>query len=88
MGVGIGELGVIAIVFGSIVAVPVGIVVVICGTILVLSRRGKRSRQMEAEESRMIQEVYQGLHGFEKRIDALEGLLLERDHSRKEGTRS
>ncbi len=84
MGVGLGELDVIAMIF----MVPVLIVAVICGTILVLTHRGKHSRQSEAAESRMIQEIYQGLHEFEKRIESLEALLLERDRPRKEGEKT
>jgi len=84
MPVGMGELGVIAIVFGSVFAIPVAIVAIICGTILILSRRSRHSQRSDAAESRMIQEIYQGLLGFEKRVESLEALLLERERPRKE----
>jgi phage shock protein B len=69
---------IVAIVFSSIV---IGIAI-ICGTILVAirSRRGlsRHSRQQEADEAKMIQDMYRGLSEMEKRIDALETILLDR----------
>ena len=69
---------IVAIVFSSIV-MCIGMV---CGTILLIikSRRGltARTRQQEAEEAEMIQEMYRGLSEMEKRIDALETILLDR----------
>jgi len=44
-----------------------------------LSREG---RKFQAEEARMIQEMYQGLSRMEERVEALEIIIL--DHERKE----
>jgi len=77
-------VAIVAIVFGSLVAVPVGIAIVVAVTVLVLTRRGRDARRNDAQESAMIQELHQGLKAFEQRIGALESLLLERDPPRGE----
>ena len=46
-----------------------------------LSRSGQKS---EAEEARMIQEIYQGLSRMEQRVEALETIIL--DHTGKDRT--
>lgn len=68
---------IVAIVFGSLVLC----LAIIGGTILLgvkikkggLSPRDQRSR---AEETRMIQEIYEGLERMEERIEALETIIL------------
>ena len=72
-----------AIVFGSIVLA----LAIIGSTILMaikilrggLSRKGQK---LEAEEAKMIQEIYQGLSSMEERVEALETIIL--DSKRKE----
>jgi len=66
------------IIFGSLVL----ILGTICGTILfaIKSRHGglsSRSREAQGEETRMIQEIYQGLSRMEARVEALETILME-----------
>lgn len=56
---------------------------VVCGVIVMIVRmiRGGSSSGGgidQSEETRMIQEIYQGLSRMEKRVDALETILLER----------
>lgn len=41
----------------------------------------KKGRNMEAEEARRVQEIYQGISRMEGRIEALETIILE--HERK-----
>ncbi len=41
-----------------------------------ISAKGRRS---QAEEARVIQEIYEGLNRMETRVEALETLLMERD---------
>ncbi len=41
-----------------------------------LSRKGQR---LQAEEARMIQEMYQGLSRMEERVEALETIILDRE---------
>jgi phage shock protein B len=69
---------VVAIVFGSIVTIA-GL---LCGTILVIIRMknsgfSSSSREAGKQEAMMIQEIYQGLDRMEKRIEALETILMD-----------
>ena len=41
----------------------------------------KKGRNMEADEARRVQEIYQGINRMEGRIEALETIILE--HERK-----
>lgn len=68
-------LFVVCVVFGSIVAA----IALVCWTIVRLVSGGTRSQSVSAEESRMIQELYQGLSKMEQRLESLETLLLDRD---------
>ena len=69
---------IVAIIFGGLVLC----LTIIGGTILLgvkikkggLSPRDQRSR---TEETRMIQEIYQGLERMENRIEALETIILK-----------
>jgi phage shock protein B len=77
------EVLIVAIVFGSIVIM----LALIPGTILLAIKlfKGGFSRtdqQQQAEETKIIQQIYQGLSRMEERIEALETILLDRD---KEG---
>ena len=70
---------VVAIVFGSIVL----ILGIIAGTILmgIRMRHGSGSRgdrASEAEEARMIQEIFHGLSRLEQRVETLETILMDR----------
>ena len=74
------EALIVAIVFGSLVLIPA----VIGGTIVLSIRllKGGTSRKVQAEDSKIIQEIYKGLSRMEERVDALETILLDRE---KEG---
>ena len=69
---------ILAIIFGGIVLA----LAIIGSTILMaikilkggVSRKGQ---QFQAEETRMIQEMYQGLSRMEERVDALETIILD-----------
>jgi len=71
---------VVSVVFAGIVLS----LAIVAGTILLAMKirhggglsKGRRGQQ--ADEARMIQEIYHGLAGLEKRIDALETILMER----------
>ena len=73
-----------SIVFGGVVLA----LAVIGSTILIgikvikggASPHGQRS---EAEEARMVQEIYQGLAAMEKRVEALETILLETERKER-----
>ena len=71
---------VVAIVFGGIV-----LALAIVGSTILMALRilkggfTRKGRDLQAEEARMIQEIYQGLAYMEKRVDALETILLEQE---------
>ena len=69
------EALIVAIVFGSFVLIPA----VIGGTILMSIKllKGGTSRKDQAEDSKIFQEIYQGLSRMEKRVEALETILLD-----------
>jgi phage shock protein B len=72
------EVFIVAIVFGGIVLALAIIGSTILMAIKILrggfSRRGQR---LEAEDARMMQEVYRGLSRMEERVEALETLVLD-----------
>ena len=68
---------------GLLFIAPVIALAVICGTILLAIRiiKGDSARggqKREADEAKMIQEIYQGLSRMEERVEALETILLDR----------
>ena len=71
------EALIVAIVFGSFVLIPA----VIGGTILMSIKllKGGTSRKDQAEDSKIFQEIYQGLSRLEKRVEALETILLDQN---------
>jgi len=77
---------IVAIVFGgSVLALAIiGSTVLVAIKILRggLSRKGQK---LQAEETRMIQEIYQGLSRMEERVEAVETIIL--DSKRKDRTR-
>jgi len=60
---------------------------VACGTLVILAlllRNGGQRRSATGEETRMIQQMHQGLSKLEKRIESLETILLEKPSGRDE----
>lgn len=72
---------IVGIVFGSIVA----IVAIVFGFALLNSKTRKdgasfrQSGKLDADETRLIQEIHQGLSKMVKRVDALETILTDRE---------
>ena len=71
---------IVAIVFGGTVLA----LAIVGSTILMAIKilRGgfsRKSQHSQAEESKMIQEIYQGLSRMEKRVEALETIILDRE---------
>lgn len=70
---------IVAIVFGSMVTMA-GL---LCGTALVIIKMkhsglsSSSKRTGNKQETAIIQEIYQGLEGMEKRIEALETILMD-----------
>ena len=71
------EVLMLAIVFGSIVLA----LAIIPGAILLAIKfiRGGQSASDQAEEAKMIQEIYKGLSRIEERVEALETILLDQE---------
>jgi phage shock protein B len=70
---------IIAIIFGGIILA----LAVVGGTILMaikLRHEGmsRHDQQTQAEEARMIQEIYSGLERLEQRVESLETILMDR----------
>jgi phage shock protein B len=45
----------------------------------------RKAQAYQADETRMIQEIYQGLSKMEQRIEALETILLDRERKGESG---
>jgi len=77
---------IVAIVFGGAVLA----LAIIGSTILIGIRTMKggvsrKAQAYQADETRIIQEIYQGLSRMEERVDALETILLEQERKGKTG---
>ena len=71
---------IVGIIFGSIVA----IFAIIFGFVLLKKKMQtggsfRQGEQLNADETRLIQEMHRGLTRMEERIDALETILLDRE---------
>ena len=69
-----------------VIALPL---IIVAGTILLaikIIKGGASSKdpKAQADEARVIQEIYQGLSRMEERVEALETILIEKENSRKE----
>ena len=75
------EVLIVAIVFASIVLA----LAIIPGAILLAIKffRGGQSAEDQAEEAKMIQEIYQSLSHMEQRVEALETILLDREKQKR-----
>jgi len=76
---------IVGIVFGSLIFA----LAIIGGTILaaIKTRHGgisRQSRKNEAEEAKMMQEIFRGLSRMEKRVEALETILMDRKEKGEE----
>ncbi len=76
IGVGLMELAVVLVVFGSLL---LGLFIV-CWTVMrLLQGGGRKGGILQADEAKLMQEVYHGLSMMERRIETLETLLLEQE---------
>ena len=78
-------IGILSIIFGGSVL----ILAIVGSTILMAIKiiRGgvsRKGQKLQAEEAKMIQEIYHGYLKMEKRVEALETIIL--DHERKDRT--
>jgi phage shock protein B len=75
------QAGVSIVVEGALVLILAGIAAIVVALGIRLFR-GSGDRAAQAEDARVIQEIYQGLSRLEKRIETLETILFDR---RREG---
>ena len=73
----------------GVIALMIPIVAILAGTFLAAMRiwkgdGGPAKKTSNAEEARLIQDIYHGLLKMEERVEALETILLEREKERKE----
>ena len=77
---------------GLIFAFILAVLGIIFGSVISLARIGKggsirKGEQFHADETRIIQEIYQGLSKMEKRVESLETILLEKETAYEKGKR-
>ncbi len=69
--------GVIGMVFGFALFA----LALLCGTILIIARMrhggSSKEKKFQTDEAKMIQEIFIGLERMEKRVEALETILME-----------
>jgi phage shock protein B len=75
-----GGVFVVAIVFaGIILALAIVGSTILMAIKIIKGGISPRGQKMQAEETRLIQEIYRGLSRMEERVEALETIILERD---------
>lgn len=70
-------------------AIPVTVLICTTAVLIVRSLKGDRTahgRKLDEEEARTMQEIFQGLEKMEKRVEALETLLLDLEGKAEHGT--
>ena len=75
---------IVGIVFGSLIL----LFVIIFAFVLALKKiQGsgsmQRGNRLDTDETRLMQEIYQGLSRMEERVEALETILLDRERDKK-----
>ena len=72
------------IVFGGLIlALAVIGSTILMGLKIIRGGAISRGQKEEADETKMVQEIYQGLADMEDRVEALETILLDREKDRK-----
>ena len=75
-------LGLLAFLFVTIVTIGLAVAIV---KRAIRGGRPKKEQEIETRDTRIIQEIHNGLQRMEDRIDALETILMDRGRSRKPG---
>jgi phage shock protein B len=57
-------------------------VIIVLGVVKILAGRSRKDKAAGVDEARMIQEIYGSLSKMEKRVEALETILLDREERR------
>jgi len=72
---GVAELAII-MVFSIPLAAVLGVMIVV---IIKVLKGGRSGKGLDDDEARIMQEIHQGLERMEKRVEALETLLLDKE---------
>ena len=76
---------IVAIVFGgTVLALAIIGSTILMGMKIIKGGLSRKGQKHDAEETRIIQEMYQGLSRMEARVEALETIILDRE--RKDGS--
>lgn len=78
------ELGLVPV---AMMALAIPLVAILLPAIIILGvvkivtggSRGQKGREMEAEETRLIQELHHGLSKMAERVESLETILLDKE---------
>jgi phage shock protein B len=71
---------ILAIIFGgSVLALAIIGSTVLMAIKIIKGGFSRKGQKFQAEETKIIQEIYQGLSRMEERVDALETIILDRD---------
>ncbi|HIJ73399.1 MAG TPA: phage-shock protein [Candidatus Hydrogenedentes bacterium] len=79
------HIGLLILIVLAVLAIPLAAIlmpaILILGIVKIASggRKGRTSRKLEAEETRLIQDIHKGLSKLAERVDALETILLDRE---------
>jgi len=77
---------IVAIVFGGVVlALAIIGSTILMGIRIVKGGVSRKGQAHQTDETKMIQELYQGLSKMEERVDALETILLDQERKGKTG---
>ena len=69
---------ILAVIFGgSVLALAILGSTILMAIKIIKGGVSRKGQKLQAEEARMIQEIYQGLSKMEERIEALETIILE-----------
>ena len=72
----------LAIIFGgTVLALAIIGSTILMGLKIIKGGVSRKSRKLQSDETRIIQEIYKGLSRMEKRVESLETIIL--DHDRK-----
>lgn len=72
----------LAIIFGgTVLALAIIGSTILMGLKIIRGDVSRKSRKLQSDETRIIQEIYKGLSRMEKRVESLETIIL--DHDRK-----
>ncbi|WP_309400876.1 hypothetical protein [Cerasicoccus maritimus] len=72
-----------AILIFIIIGIPVLCGTVIAITAIVKGSNARNSKNLSAEETKILQEIHQGLERMEKRIEALETIVIDKEKQRE-----